>query len=73
MSNSRVCEISKIVLTFFMMSETQWLAVENVVFFSKKSTVIELPVMHVCGMFHVTGAAFSFDRTYLGMVSAYIT
>ena len=34
-SNSQVSEVSKIVLTFFMMSEAQSAAVENVLFFSK--------------------------------------
>ena len=43
-SNSRVSEVSKIVLTFFMMSEARSSAVENVVFFSKRSIVIKLPV-----------------------------
>ena len=38
-------EVSKIAFTFFMMSEARWTAVENVVFFSKLSIVIELPVM----------------------------
>ena len=28
-SNSRVSEVSKIILTFCMMSETRWMAVEN--------------------------------------------
>ena len=44
-SNSRVSEVSKVVLTFFMMSEARWTAVQNVVFFSKRSIVIKLPVM----------------------------
>ena len=43
--NSKVFEVSKILSTVFMMSEVQWTAVENVVFFSKRSTVITLPVM----------------------------
>ena len=43
-SNSLVSEISEVVLTFFMVSETRWKAVENVVFFSKRSIVIKLPV-----------------------------
>ena len=43
MSNSRVSDVSQIVLTFFMMSEAR-LTVENVVFFSKWSMVIKLPV-----------------------------
>ena len=43
-SSSRVPEISKVVLTFLVMSETRWRAVENVVFFSKRSIVIKLPV-----------------------------
>ena len=43
-SNSQVFEVSKILSTVFMMSEVQWTAVENVVFFSKVSTVIKLPV-----------------------------
>ena len=38
-------EVSKIAFTFFMMSEARWTAVENVVFFSKRSIVIKLPVM----------------------------
>ena len=37
-------EISKVVLTFLMMSESQWKAVENVVIFSKQGIVIKLPV-----------------------------
>ena len=44
-SNSQVFEVSKILSTVFMMSEVQWTAVENVVFFSKGSTVIKLPVL----------------------------
>ena len=43
-SHSRVSEISKVVLTFSMMSETKWTAVGNVVFFSKRSIIIILPV-----------------------------
>ena len=39
-SNSRVSEVSTIILTFRMMSGKQWMAVENVVFFSKRSIVI---------------------------------
>ena len=31
-SNSRVSQISKLVLTFLVMSEMQWKAVENVIF-----------------------------------------
>ena len=41
-SNSRVSEVSKIAFTFFMMSEARC---RNVVFFSKRSIVIKLPVM----------------------------
>ena len=44
-SNSQVFEVSKILSTVFMMSEVQWTAVENVVFFSKGNTVIKLPVI----------------------------
>ena len=44
-SNSQVFEVSKILSTVFMMSEVQWTAVKNVVFFSKGSTIIKLPVM----------------------------
>ena len=44
-SNSQVFEVSKMLSTVFMMSEVQWTAVENVVFFSKRSTVIKLPVI----------------------------
>ena len=40
-SISRVSEVSKIVLTFFMMSEKRWMAVENVALY---------------GMFHVLGS-----------------
>ena len=43
--NSQVFEVLKILSTVFMMSEVRWTAVENVVFFSKWSTVIKLPVM----------------------------
>ena len=43
-SNSRVSKVSKIVFTFCMMSEVRWAAVENVVFFNKRSIVIKLPV-----------------------------
>ena len=43
--NNRVFEVAKIVLTFFMMSEARWAAVENVVSFSKRSIVIKLPVV----------------------------
>ena len=42
--NSRVSEVSKIVLTFLMMSEARWMAVEHVVFFSKRIIVIKLQV-----------------------------
>ena len=45
-SNSRVSEISEIILTFCTMSETQWEAVENVAFFSKLDVIIKLPVIH---------------------------
>ena len=38
-------EVSKIAFTFFIMSEVRWMAVENVVFFSKQSIAIKLPVM----------------------------
>ena len=31
-SNSRVSEMSKVVVTFFLMSETRWTADDNVVF-----------------------------------------
>ena len=41
-SNSQVSEVSKILFTFFMMSEVRWTAVEN---FSMRSIVIKLPVM----------------------------
>ena len=44
-SNSQMFEVSKILSTVFMMSEVQWTAVENVVFFSKGSTVIKLLVI----------------------------
>ena len=37
-------EVSKIVLTFFMMPEARWTEVENVVFFSNGGIVIKLPV-----------------------------
>ena len=40
-SNSRVSEVSKTVLTFFMMSEEQWTTDENIVFFGKRSIVIK--------------------------------
>ena len=43
-SNSRVSEVPKIVLRFFMMSEKRSTAVENVLFFSKRCIVIRLPV-----------------------------
>ena len=44
--NSQVSEVSTIIniLTFCIMSGTRWIAVENVVFFSKRSIVIKLPV-----------------------------
>ena len=38
-------EVSTIAFKFYMMSEARWTAVENVVFFSKRSIVIKLPVM----------------------------
>ena len=41
---SSVFEVSKIILSFFMMSEARWMAVENVVFYNKQSIVIKLPV-----------------------------
>ena len=44
-SNSQVFEVSKILSTVFMMSEVQLTAAENVVFFSKGSTAIKLPVI----------------------------
>ena len=44
-SNSRVSEVSKLAFTLFMMSEARWTAVENIVFFSKRSIVIKLQVM----------------------------
>ena len=40
-------KVSEIVLTFLMMSEARWTAVENVVyfvFFSKRGIIIELSV-----------------------------
>ena len=43
-SNSRTSEVSKIVLTFFMILEERWTADENILFFSKQSIVIKLPV-----------------------------
>ena len=43
-SNSRVSEVPKIVLRFFMMSEKRSTAVENVLFLSKRCIVIRLPV-----------------------------
>ena len=46
-SNSRVPEVSSFVLTFFMLSEVQWTAVENFVFFSKPSIVIKLQVINM--------------------------
>ena len=46
-TNSRVSEVSNFVLTSFMMSEVRWTAVENVIFFSKPSIVIKLPVMNM--------------------------
>ena len=39
-SNSSVSEISSVVLTFFMMPEKRWKAVEDVVFFSERSILI---------------------------------
>ena len=45
-SNSQVPEVWKIVLTFFMMSETQSTAVEKNLFLSKPSIVIKLRVKH---------------------------
>ena len=41
-------EVSIVTLTFCMMSETQWMAVENVasVFFSKLSIINKLPVSY---------------------------
>ena len=58
-SNSLVSKVSKIVLTFFMMSEARWMADENIAFFSKRGIVITLPVNHghvstVHIRFHVT-------------------
>ena len=44
-SKSRVSEVSKIAFTCFIMSEARWTAVKNVIFFSKRSIVIKLPVM----------------------------
>ena len=44
-SNGQVFEVSKILSTVFMMSEVQLTAVENVVFFSKGSSKIKLPVI----------------------------
>ena len=58
-SNGLISKVSKIAPTFFMMSEARWMADENVVFFSKRSVVIRLPVNqgHVSTAhvrFHVT-------------------
>ena len=43
-SNSQVPEVSKNVLMFLMMSETQWTAAGRSLFLSKRSIVIKLPV-----------------------------
>ena len=43
-SNSRMSKVSETVLTFFMRSEARWTADENIIFFSKRSIVIKLPV-----------------------------
>ena len=37
-------EVSKIVVTFFVIPEARWTAIKNVVFFSKQSTVIRFAV-----------------------------
>ena len=42
-SNSRVSEVSKIVLKFFT-SEARWTANKNIAFYSKQSIIIKLPV-----------------------------
>ena len=46
-SNSRVSEISKIVVTFFMTSEAQWTPDKNILFFSKRSIVIKFSVKKI--------------------------
>ena len=56
-SNSRVSEVSNFVLTSFMMSEMRWAAVENVLFFSKSSIVIKLPVMNMNLKFRSTSGS----------------
>ena len=50
--NNRVSEVSNFVLTSSMMSEARWTAVENVVFSSKPSIVIKLPIYHQLLPFH---------------------
>ena len=47
-SNSRVSEVSKIVITFFMMSEARWREVENVVFFRLPVRNQKNVNVHVC-------------------------
>ena len=63
-SNSRVSEISKIFLTFCIMSETRRMAVENVVFSSKRSIVIKLPVKHHLTPSHLGGGGGSADSPW---------
>ena len=58
-SSSLVYKVSKIVLTFFMMSEARWMADENIEFFSNRSIVIKLPVNHD----HVSNAHVRFHMT----------
>ena len=36
--------VTQCIQQFFMMSETRWKAIENVIFFSERSIVIKLPV-----------------------------
>ena len=66
-SNSQVFEVSKIVLTFFIMSEARWMAVENVVFFRKRSIVIKLPVKYhrVCKKNHPSFVMFMIRSAFM--------
>ena len=52
--NSRVSEVLKVILTFFVMSETRWEAFEDVSFFSKRSIAIKLPVTVIGKIFCLT-------------------
>ena len=71
--NSRVSKVSKIVLAFFMMSESEWTADENILFFSERGITIKLPVKNWEGSLWQNNALMMYmltntERRYMGSV-----